>query len=180
MNGFETFVPGMLLALAPAVVSLAVQGVVSSRRERAAARAAIRAAGLELIDRAHGIAFLLPFTQAHSDGATRPAMIPSLLLGLYEPFSIQGMGDQYSQRFNSLFTAAAALRASGDATLAHHADEIVRTTTRLFEAYLHVDDTRSRWQRLSTPRALDAQTARAAAEEQANAISALEAALARP
>ena len=137
----------------------------------------MRAAGLELIDRANSIAFLLPFTQSHADGATRKIALPSLVLGFLQPFNLERMADQYSERFNGLFSAAAALRATGDEELERHADAVVETTMHLFEAYMATDRDRSRWEQWHRPRALDAAKVKEAADQHFKAVRGLESAV---
>lgn len=173
-----TLAPGLLVAVAPAMVTIAYQSVQASRRKRAQDRAEHMRALLDFTSEAWAIAFSAPFTQAHAYETSKPTSPVAILLGQLQPFDVIHMADTYREQFTGLLRCASHIKATADARTCQLVDDVVSKTTRLFDVYVNGTDSRSLVSRLRASRPpLDEVEARKAVDEQAAAIRSLEATL---
>jgi hypothetical protein len=176
-----TLTPGLLVALAPAAMTIAFQAIQSGRRQRTAqANERVREV-LDFTSQAWAISLMLPFSQAHARVATQMTAPLAILTKQLQPFDLKHMAEHYSAAFTALLRAASQLKATQSEEIAQLVDGVLSATDRLFTVYLIPEDKRSAITQQLAPRPpLDRAEADLAITDHGNAIRSLEAAIKSP
>ena len=177
----STFTPGLLLAVAPALVTIAYLAVQGSRRQRATDRSERIRAVLDFTSQSWAVSLMLPFTQAHAEAATKLIAPAAVLMGQLQTFDLKHMSDHYTGTFTDLLRAASQVKATESAAISDMVDDVLAATNELFAIYLIPDDKRPKLARVFAQRPpLNKTGAHQAIKNQADAIRRLEAAAAQP
>lgn len=153
--------PGLLIALTPAILTIAYQLVARQRESTRQRRERLVNVFLDLESEAQAITFQGVFTDAHASVVSKSTSSIALLLGFLQPFDLTGMSYELTRHMSRLNRLANELLASTEQESTHAAvKRAVDATTRVLECYMTPKDNRTTLQRLWSSRPpLDAATA---------------------
>ena len=178
----STIAPGLALALAPTLLTIAWQMVAKQRDRRRQRSERLVNLFLDLRSEAETITYQGIFTNAHASAVTRTTNGIAILLGFLQPFDLTSMSRELTARMSRVTRLANELLAITEKESTHLAvKRAVETTTRLLECYMAPKETRPALGRLGSSRPpLDEAKAAARTEAMNLAFRELESILAVP
>lgn len=149
----STIAPGLALALAPALLTIAWQMVAKQRDRRRQRSERLVNLFLDLRSEAEAITYQGIFTNAHASAVTKTKNGAALLMGLLQPFDLTSMSRELTAHLSRVARLANELLANTEKESTHVAvRRAVEATTRLLECYMAPKETRSILGRLTSTR----------------------------
>lgn len=148
-----TFAPGLLVALAPALLTIAWQLVAKQRENRRQRNERLVNLFLDLRSEAEAITYQGVFTNAHVSAVTKTTNVIAVLLGLLQPFDLTSMSRELTARLSRVTRLANELLAITEKESTHAAvRQTVEATRLLLECYMAPKEARSALGRLASSR----------------------------